>query len=92
MWTQFLGETMSVPASKPLSLSDYEGQTAQVVRLDLPATEALRLKSMGVFVGQSIVVRKLGNPLILTAAGGRIAIAREVARHILVQVGDDQAA
>lgn len=83
---------MSNQASKHFRLSDYRGDSAEIVRLDLPEAETLRLKSLGIFAGQSIELRKAGNPLILTAAGGRVAIAAEVARQIVVQSSDHRAA
>ena len=83
---------MSTERSKHLRLSDYDGDSAEIVRLDLPEAEAQRLKSMGIFEGQSIELCRTGDPLILTAAGGRVAIAREVARQIVVQASDPRAA
>lgn len=77
----------------PCKLSDFiPGQTAEILRLDLPEAEAQRLKGMGIFAGQSIEIRKTGDNFIVTAAGGRIAIARQIARHILVLPTNPQAA
>ncbi len=74
-------------------LSDFLlGQTAQVLRLELPDAEAQRLRSMGIFEGQQIKICKTGGNLIVTAAGGRIALANRVARHILARPTDQQAA
>jgi len=60
--------------------------TPEVVirQLDLPDSCALRLKAMGLFEGQRVEIARWGNPLVVKAAGSKIALAREIARHILV--------
>ena len=75
-----------------LSLSEFRGRNAQILHFDLPEQEAHRLKCLGVFEGQLIQLQKAGNPMILMAAGGRVAIARDVANGIMVQARDEQAA
>jgi Fe2+ transport system protein FeoA len=72
-------------SAEPQCLSEFFGTTAVVVDLDLPESESRRLKSLGVFVGQSIELQRAGNSLILAAAGGRVAIAQDIARRIVVQ-------
>lgn len=69
-------------------LTRQSGQLAQVgkiVRLDLPDALANRLKAMGLFEGQDVAVSRGGNPMIVKAAGGKIAVAAELARQIMVQ-------
>jgi Fe2+ transport system protein FeoA len=77
---------------RSLKLSDFRGQRARIVRLDLPDAETHRLQCLGVFEGQLIQLLHAGSPLILIAAGSRVAIARDIVRRILVQPVDDQAA
>lgn len=48
-------------------------------------SSACRLKSLGVFEGQTIEVSRRGNPLIVKAAGSRVAIAADLAEGILVR-------
>lgn len=86
---------MSIPdANDTTYLAEFGGRTAQIVQLNLPAAEEHRLKSLGLFEGQSIEVQKTetGSPLILTAAGSRVAIAHEIAARILVRPSDNRAA
>lgn len=56
-------------------------------RLDLPEACARRLKAMGLFEGQQIEIARRGNPLIIKAAGSKIALAREIACHVVVGPG-----
>ena len=67
------------------SLDQLRTNIAIVNALDLSDSSAQRLKSLGVFEGQRIEVARRGNPLIVKAAGSRIAIASELAKNILVQ-------
>ena len=63
--------------SKPLRLSEFDGDSAEILRLEMDEAASQRLKSMGIFEGQSIKLCKAGNALILIAAGGRVAIGPE---------------
>ena len=83
---------MSSAKTQPQPLSDFVGDSALIVRLKLGHSEAQRLKSMGIFEGQSVQLCKTGNALVLSAAGGRVAIAEEVAQQILVQALEQRAA
>ena len=74
------------------SLSEFRGQNAQILHLNLTESEARRLRCLGIFEGQSIELQKAGSPMILSAAGGRVAISQEIARRIVVQASDHQAA
>jgi Fe2+ transport system protein FeoA len=69
----------------PITVSDCCGQNARITRLDLPETESLRLKSLGIFEGQSIQSQKMGNTFVLAAAGSRVAVAAELAANIHVE-------
>lgn len=72
----------------PISLRTFAGQDCQIVSIQVPEGSAVRLKALGIFEGQHVALAKRGNPLIVKAAGGRVAIAAELAEHILVQVPD----
>ena len=74
------------------SLSEFRGKNAQILHLNLPESEARRLRCLGLFEGQSIELQKAGSPMILSVAGGRVAISQEIARRIVVQVSGDQVA
>ena len=74
------------------SLSEFRGQNALILHLNLPESEARRLRCLGIFEGQSIELQKSGSPMILFVAGGRVAISQEIARRIVVQASDHQAA
>ena len=67
------------------SLDRLRNDVAIVENLRLPEASAKRLKSLGVFKGQRIELARRGNPLIVKAAGSRIAIAEGIAKHIFVR-------
>jgi Fe2+ transport system protein FeoA len=46
------------------------------------------LKALGLFEGQQVQLSRRGNPLILKAAGSRIAVAGEIAQQIFVRATD----
>lgn len=71
------------------SLSSRGFSTFIVEKLDLEPTSANRLKAMGVFEGQQIELTRQGNPLIVKAAGSRVAIAADLAKRILVRDVDE---
>ena len=66
-------------------LCNLSSISCQIVSLNLSGASAQRLKALGIFEGQTVSVQKRGNPLILKAAGGRVAIAKEIASQIVVQ-------
>ncbi len=74
-----------------LSLAHLAPGEAEVVRLDLQATAAQRLKALGIFAGQRIQLAKTGNPMIVRAAGGSVAVAHEVAAGIVVRAAGTDA-
>ncbi len=57
---------------------------ATVTRIDLDGFEAARLKAMGLYEGQTIELSRVGNPCIVRAAGSKMALANEIASHIMV--------
>lgn len=57
---------------------------ATVTRIDLEGFEAARLKAMGVYEGQTVELAQTGNPVIVKAAGSKMALAREIASRIMV--------
>ncbi len=67
------------------SLDCLKSETGVVERLDLVEADANRLKAMGIFAGQRIELARRGNPMIVKAAGGRVAIAGPIAAKILVR-------
>ncbi len=73
------------------NLCEFPGRTAEIVQFDLPEMETQRLKSLGVFEGQSIELRKAGNFMIFTAAGSRVAIANAIACRITVRASEEAA-
>ena len=56
-----------------------------VVSLNLPDGSARRLKALGIFEGQELELARRGSPLIVKAAGGKVAIAEDIARQIVVR-------
>ncbi len=68
-----------------LTLAHLAPGEAEVLRLDLQSTAAHRLKALGIFAGQRIRLAKAGNPMIVHAAGGSVAVAHEVAAGIVVR-------
>jgi len=69
-----------------ITLDHFIGTTGEISRLDLPETCATRLKSLGLFEGQQLQLASTGNPMIVKAAGGKIAVATEIARGIYMRV------
>jgi len=67
------------------SLDQLRQTVAVIDRLDLTVEAGNRLKSLGIFVGQRIELARQGNPLIIKAAGSRVAIAQALAKCILVR-------
>ncbi len=67
------------------SLDQLRQTVAVIEKLDLPLETGNRLKSLGVFEGQRIELARQGNPLIIKAAGSRVAIAQTLAKCILVR-------
>ncbi|TWT98822.1 FeoA family protein [Neorhodopirellula pilleata] len=68
-----------------ITLDHFTGRDGEIVRLDLPEACATRLKSLGLFEGQRVELARGGNPMILKAAGGRIAVAGEIAKGIFLR-------
>ena len=67
------------------SLDALQSGFAVVESLDCVESTANRLRSLGIFAGQQIEVSRRGNPLIVKAAGSRIAVSQDIAKHILVR-------
>ncbi len=67
------------------SLDQYQKDSGVVECLRCLDTSANRLKSLGIFAGQRIRVARRGNPMIVKAAGSRIAVAADIAKQILVR-------
>lgn len=68
-----------------VSLQDYAESTGQIARLDVPEVCAQRLKSLGLFEGQDLQLARGGNPMIVKAAGGKVAVAGEIAEKIFMR-------
>ena len=72
-------------------LSEFSLQFGVIDSLSITGAAAKRLKSLGVFEGQRIELAHRGNPLIIKAAGSKVAIALPIAKRILVRdVQDDR--
>ena len=69
-----------------ISLDQFLGTAGEIARLDLPEACANRLKSLGLFEGQQVQLARIGNPLIVKAAGGKVAVAGEIAKGIYMRV------
>ncbi len=68
-----------------ITLNRIDEPVAIVKAINLAESAAGRLKALGVFEGQRIEIARRGNPLIVKAAGSRIAIAEGLAKDILVE-------
>ena len=62
--------------------------SATVTEINLEGFEAARLKAMGIYEGQTVQLAQHGNPVIVKAAGGKMALADEIANRILVSVDE----
>lgn len=71
-----------------VSLEHFIGTSGEIARLDLPEACAIRLKALGLFAGQHVQLSRVGNPMIVKAAGGKIAVAGEIARGIYMRVAN----
>lgn len=71
--------------SNEITLDRFTDEVGEISRMDLPDACAIRLKSLGLFEGQKIKLARVGNPMILKAAGGKIAVAGEIARGIFMR-------
>lgn len=70
----------------PISTLDkLSGVSAVIEKLGVAESSAGRLKSLGIFEGQTIEIAREGNPLIVKAAGSRVAIAQALAKDIFVR-------
>jgi len=69
------------------TLSESASDRCQIVSVNLQGVSAHRLKALGIFEGQEVRLAKRGNPLIVKAAGGKIAIAVDIANQIVVVSG-----
>jgi len=76
---------MSEISAGETNLNDFVGKSGRITRLEVPELMGIRLKAMGLFEGQYLELSRLGNPMIVKAAGGKIAIAREIAQGIFMQ-------
>ena len=64
------------------------GQSAVILQISVPATEADRLSAMGFFVGQRLLKKcsqPLNGPISLQLNGSNVAISSRLASHIMVQ-------
>ena len=68
-----------------ITLDHFDDHTGEIARLDLPEACAIRLKSLGLFEGQHVELARSGNPMIVKAAGGKIAVAGEIAKGIFMR-------
>ena len=80
-----IGPIMSLTTSCCCSLAQLQCSHAVVDSLQCTDSSANRLKSLGIFAGQQIEIARRGNPLIVKAAGSRIAVSEGIAEQILVR-------
>ena len=78
------------PTSRPISLAALrKGDDAIVERLDLPHDEARRLMELGFVPGAHVAAgcsAPGGDPRVFRVDGSEVALRRETAVHITVQV------
>lgn len=72
--------------SDEIALAQFRGGDCEIARLELPEACEIRLKSLGLFAGQRVQLTRSGNPMIVKAAGGKIAVAGEIAKGIFLRV------
>src|SRR6056297_2080318 len=61
---------MSEISAGETNLNDFVGKSGRITRLEVPELMGIRLKAMGLFEGQYLELSRLGNPMIVKAAGG----------------------
>lgn len=71
------------PGSIGLSLA--KRGACQVVGFALPAEQEQRLRAMGFYEGQRVEVLRQGRTVMVKVAGSRLALAQEIAQHVLVE-------
>lgn len=72
----------------PASLAELPAKSiGRILGFNLPDEDSLRVRMLGVCPGLSVEVVQNGDPLILSAAGTRIGIARRLASQVLVEDG-----
>ena len=76
-------ESCPVAAACPLAAC-RNGHRAVVVSVDCPASEACRLRALGVYEGANVAVVDSRNGLLLQVRGSRLAIGAAVAAAITV--------
>ncbi len=77
-----------VPPSDRRPLTSAEPARWYVVGFDLPDVQEHRLRTMGLFEGQSVLLVKR-SPLIIKVAGARVALAKEIAGGVYVSATCD---
>lgn len=70
------------------SINTMRKGCATVTSIELDGFEAARVKAMGLYEGQTVEVSKAGNPVIVKAAGSRMALASEIASQIMVAIDE----
>lgn len=65
-------------------LSQADERDLCIVGFELADEHEHRLRTMGLFEGQSLRLVKKSNPVIIKVAGARMALAREIADRVFV--------
>jgi Fe2+ transport system protein FeoA len=76
-----------------MTLNDVEiGESYKIVTCELPLKTRSKLESLGLFPGESIqVIQKTGAGVIIEVMRSRLAIARDMAKELVVsRVGQEQ--
>lgn len=73
-----------VPPSDRRRLTSVEPARWYVAGFDLPEIQEHRLRTMGLFEGQTVLLIKRCNPVIIKVAGARVALASEIAGGVYV--------
>lgn len=73
-------------SAKPIS--SIGSGSATVTSIELDGFEAARLKAMGVYEGQTVELSRQGSPVIVKAAGSKLALADEIASRIMVAIDE----
>ncbi len=75
--------------AQTVRLSDItvgDGRQVSVVGMQVGESASIRLKSLGIFLGQVIELKRAGDPMVVRAAGSRVAMSRSITDEILVQI------
>jgi len=76
---------MLTKPAEPLSHFRAADGELEVIEVDTSTPQGKRLCELGVCPGKRIFVVRAGSPAIVAVAGSRFALARELARRVMVR-------